>query len=113
MFARPRLSNQVGTSTGRVITRAWITWGVVTLTGFGVIEGYALSGRAPEGATLSAHLRRALGIHPRKPWHNASRIVLISALSALATHLIIVEVEEHERSTQDLLSRSSMVERTA
>lgn len=80
--------------------------------GFAVIEGYALSGRAPEGATLSAHLRRALGIHPAKPWHRVSRYALVGALSAVAVHLIIVEVES-VGSSQDLLSWSSMVERAS
>lgn len=96
-----------------MITRAWITWGVLTIGGFVAIEGYALSGHAPSGATLSAHLRRALGIHPAKPWHRVSRYALVGALSAVAVHLIVVEVEEHERSTQDLLSWSSMVERAS
>lgn len=101
----------MGTSTG-TFTRAWITWGVLTIGGFAVIEGLALREGAPQGATLSAHLRRMLGIHPAKPWHRASRVALVGACSALAVHLIIVEVEG-VGSSQDLLSWSSMVERAA
>lgn len=57
---------------------AWIVWLVVAGASFGVMEW--LSGRE----TLSANLRRWLGIDPPKPWRPITIPLFAGAVAAFA-----------------------------
>lgn len=66
---------------------AWIAWAAVAFLSFLGLEIAALVTRGP-GSTLSAHLRRWLGIDPHRPWAIAGAAVFTGFLAWLVVHIV-------------------------
>lgn len=64
----------------------WAIWLGLTLAGFGVVEGLALATKHTNW-TLSATLRRWLGVQPVKPWRWAGVLVFAGFLCWLILHI--------------------------
>lgn len=62
----------------------WIIWVTATLLTFGALEAWALLSDRP---TLSATLRRWLGIRPPRPWRHVATLALVAGLAWLGIHL--------------------------
>lgn len=68
--------------------RAWIIWAVVTLLGFGAIEGLALASGDMDN-TLTAHVRLVLGLEPGKPWGAIGGLAFAAGLTWAGWHIVI------------------------
>ena len=68
--------------------RAWITWAVLVIAGFAIIEGLALASGDMDN-TLSAHLRLLLGLEPGKPWGIAGGIAFVVGLVWAGWHIVV------------------------
>ncbi len=66
---------------------AWIAWAGVAFLSFLGLEIAAIVTRGPR-STLSAYLRRWLGIEPHRPWAVAGAAVFAGFLAWLAIHII-------------------------
>lgn len=66
---------------------AWIVWVAVALLSFLGLEIAAIVTAGPR-STLSAYLRRWLGIEPHRPWAVAGAAVFAGFLAWLALHII-------------------------
>lgn len=62
----------------------WAVWLLVTAISFGVLEW--LSWR--DDATLSAVLRRWLGVDPPRPWRRVAVAVFVNALTAFVAWFV-------------------------
>lgn len=68
-------------------TVAWIVWVAVALLSFLGLEVAAVVTGEPR-TSLSAYLRRWLGIDPHRPWAVAGAAVFVGFLAWLAIHVI-------------------------
>lgn len=66
---------------------AWIAWALVAFLSFLGLEIAALVTRGP-GSTLSAQLRRWLGIEPHRPWAEVGVAVFVGFLAWLGVHIL-------------------------
>ena len=66
--------------------RAWDAWLLFTLGSFVSLEYIALHDRG-ERATLTSHIRRRLGVHPRRRWCTAGRGFIVAATGWTMIHL--------------------------
>lgn len=67
-------------------SRTWDAWLTATVVSFLGLEGYALYTRG-EDATLTAHIRRVAGVHPRCHHVHLGRAVLIGVFGWCIAHL--------------------------
>lgn len=65
----------------------WAIWAGVALLTFGALEVW--SGFRGEPHTLSATLRRWLGIDPRKHWRLAGAALFLGALATFGWHIVV------------------------
>lgn len=63
---------------------AWLIWLAVTAVSFGALEWVTLE----RGETLSANLRRWLGIDPPKPWRPITIPLFAGAVAAFAAWFV-------------------------
>ena len=66
--------------------RAWDAWLTVVAASFLTMEAVALYTRG-EGATLTAHVRRAAGLHPRCRHAHLGRVLLTGLFAWCIAHL--------------------------
>lgn len=69
----------------RAWSLAWAAWLAGTLGSFAWLETAALRRRCHP--TLSATLRRWLGVHPRTPWGRLALVAFIAFWSWLCVHI--------------------------
>lgn len=67
-------------------SRTWDAWLTATALSFFTIEGLALYRRG-EGATLTAHVRRVAGLHPRCRHAHLGRAALVTLFVWCIAHL--------------------------
>lgn len=68
-------------------TLIWHGWLAGVAVTFGILETHALI-TGGEGATLTAHLRRSLGVSPRRRYRPAGRGLLLAVFGWLVAHLV-------------------------
>lgn len=64
----------------------WHVWLSAVAVSFALLEARALRVHG-ESATLTAHLRRTLGIHPRRRFCTGGRVLMISVFGWCILHL--------------------------
>lgn len=62
----------------------WIVWAAFTLASFAVLEWLTIR----RGQTLSANLRRWMGVEPRKPWRHIGIATFVGAVLAFVAWFI-------------------------
>lgn len=65
---------------------AWICWAGGTAASFAALEFAAVRSGDP-GNTLSHHMRRWLGIQPRRPWAMVGTGAMVGAAAWLTYHI--------------------------
>lgn len=71
------------------LARWWVRLGVLSIGGYAVLQGYALTRGTQSRGTLSYHLRAVLGIHPRTRYTPMARAAWVAGCAWLAYHIAI------------------------
>lgn len=80
----------------------WGSWLAATLTSFALLERRALR-KNKQGVTLSAFIKRWLGITPRRPWSVGGSLAFAAGLTWLGFHILadLAEAAEDAMTPDD------------